>query len=85
MEGRNCGGGVSKGPGIKVLVSDSDIQDPEKFCPQCRTFYPYKKFNKNRTRFDGYSSECKECVNANQIGYRAARVASQGPPLADSN
>ena len=85
MDGRSCGGGVAKGPGIKILVSDSDIQDPEKFCPQCRKFHPYKEFNKNKARFDGYSSECKECVNVNQIGYRAARVAIKGTPLANSD
>ena len=85
MEGRSCGGGVTKGPSIKILVSDSDIMEPEKFCPQCRTFYPYKKFNKNRSRFDGYSSECKECVNCNQVGYRAKGLASKNTSLANAD
>jgi hypothetical protein len=85
MEGRSCGGGVTKGSGIKVLVSDSDMSEPQKLCPQCRKYRSYREFNYNRTRFDGFSSECKKCVNANQAGYRAKRLASKGSPLASSD
>jgi hypothetical protein len=68
----------------KIIVPTLEPYDLQKhkFCPQCRRYHPYKKFNKNRTRFDGFSSECKRCVNSNQAGYRAKRLAAKDTSLA---
>ncbi len=82
MEGRSCGGGVSAGRSIKILMTDSDVEVPQKFCPQCRKYYPYSEFNKNRTRFDGLQSECKRCSKANS---HSARVAAKNKFLADTH
>lgn len=35
-----------------------------KFCPSCETKLPREAFNKNRARYDGLASYCKECRKA---------------------
>jgi hypothetical protein len=80
MEGRSCGGGVSTGPSIKILITDSDVEVFQKWCPQCRKYR--SDFNKNRTRFDGLQSECKRCSQANS---KSARLSAKNNLLAASN
>jgi hypothetical protein len=80
MEGRSCGGGISTGQGIKILIADSDMDIPQKWCPQCRKYRPYSMFSNNRTRFDGLQSECKRCSQANS---KAARLSAKNKLLAD--
>jgi len=69
MEGRSCGGGISAGSSIKILVSAEDEDIPQMWCPQCRRHLPVEKFNKNKARYSGFGSECKECANANRKRY----------------
>ena len=41
-----------------------------KRCPKCKTFNPTSKFDKDRTKKDGYHSACKDCVRTYKQGYR---------------
>ena len=77
MERKEIGAGINKIGSYKIIIPE---YPPEKNCPQCGLSYPISEFSKNRTRFDGLQSECKECAKANNY---SARMAAKGTSLDD--
>ena len=63
MEKSHVQGGTvgSKGHEFIIPYLDIDIKVKEKWCPRCRKWLPFSEFFKNKTRFDGYGSECRKC------------------------
>ena len=44
----------------KILIGEI-IEEPEKFCYQCRKYYPISNFSANKCRGDGLQAECRLC------------------------
>jgi hypothetical protein len=47
-----------------------------KVCSRCGKRKPLKSFNKNSAHADGMQSDCRECKQAREAGYRAAKKAA---------
>lgn len=76
MEGRSCGGGISTGPGVKILVTVDDIDIQQKWCPQCRQYYPITGFNKNKREYCGRQDICRACSKVRN-DYHNKRLAAK--------
>ena len=81
MESRSCGGGVAAGRSVKILVTDDDVDIQQKWCPQCRQYYPITGFNKNSTEHDGLQSICRHCTKARNDYHNNKRVAARNTLL----
>ena len=81
MEVRSCGGGISAGRSVKILVTIDDIDTPQKWCPQCRQYYPLDGFNKNKSEYCGLQSICRICSKARNDYHNKKRMAVRNPLL----
>jgi hypothetical protein len=61
---------VTKARGAKFVVDTTSAPLDEKFCYQCRKWKPLSEYYKNKRRYDGLCSECKECDLVNRNSYR---------------
>lgn len=47
----------------------ADFEKGTKVCSKCKRELPIEMFNKNRTRSDGVSDQCRECSKISQTKY----------------
>jgi hypothetical protein len=49
---------------------EEKIQEVTKVCSKCKISKPISEFNKNKSKWDGLSTECKKCCKLANIQYR---------------
>lgn len=61
--------------GLQLLaLSLEDNMETTKLCKCCNTTKEINQFNKNKSKKDGLSSECKECIKIYKKEYRLKNV-----------
>lgn len=50
----------------------SDVLDTGRVCPKCQTFKEWGDYNRSRTGTSGYTTRCRDCINAYKASYRAS-------------
>lgn len=58
-------------------AADGPTEDAPKRCTVCGAWLPYASFNRNKSRPDGYTNECRDCHAARGERYRAAKRAER--------
>lgn len=58
-------------------AADGPTEDAPKRCTVCGAWLPYASFNRNKSRPDGYTNECRDCHASRGERYRAAKRAER--------
>jgi hypothetical protein len=73
VEKSNVQGGSVGGKGNGFVVPYIEIEVKEKWCSRCRSWLPFSEYSKNRTKGDGYGTECKRCSTQYQKEWKNKR------------